>query len=295
MSQYSFNDDKYSRKNKAFNQLRSQATALVAVKKRQTGLETWCPATRKGTSNYREKATYLGRDVGAVASYFDNKRSAALDLICEDRFTLHYQVYGDLRREAVYGNNTLGVFLDLEWTQCDITISTYPDSLERLLTREKFMSAAREGIPNRDEISKACGWSKLDIQRMRDADMSTLRDLAEQIRVGQSKLTRIVKGFLMLEVLERGHLVITPDVQNAVVYGPNEVINSFRADGRGYVWNSRPSSNTHTAVLWRMCGVYPPPELAGSHVHIPADAPNMFMCCKATLVHKMYLPTSHQA
>nr|CAI9240339.1 capsid protein [Alphachrysovirus sp. 'dothistromae'] len=278
MSQINFSNERYDEKTAAFNALRSGATALRRSKALSVKLTSWDPATRAGASNFREKQNMLGRDIGSVANYFDNKRSSALEVICKDEFTVNYQIYGDIRREAVFGQNTLSIFFPIKWSQCEVNVSLYPDVLDKPIPREKFTTAAREGIPNRDDIAKVTGWNRNVVRDIQDTDISMFKVLIGQVMVGQSKLTRLVKGFLMLlECMERDHIDVVLDVQNTVLYNPTQVLNSFRANGRAYVYNSKPSSSVHTAVLWRMCGAYPPPEIRGSHIQIPADGANVFM------------------
>jgi len=285
MSQVSFSREQYAKKTAAFNELRSGATALRNVKKRQAGLTTWKPATNEGTGNQREKQHLLGRDIGGVANYFDNKRSSALDVICNDVFRLHYQIYGDVAREAVFGQNTISVFHEVVWELCDVTVGLYPMRLDSTLPREKLTAAAREGIPDRDQVAKCTGWNRNDVRNLNDDDMSMFKQLIDNVKVGQSKLTRLVKGFLiLLEAMERGHVDVDLDIREHMTYGPVNVIQSFGMNGRAYVYNSRPSSEAHSAVLWRMCGAYPPPELAGSHVTVPADAKEVYMVTEGTLV-----------
>lgn len=287
MSQISYDNAKYAEKNLAFNRIRDGASALRRAKAIRTKVQLWNPATREGTGNHREKIVTLGRDIGGTAAYFDNKRSSALEVVCEDKFTVHYQLYGDIGREAVHGQNTLSIFSEITWERCEVRSALYPGSLATVQGREKLVSAAREGIPNRDDVAKVTGWSRDAIRALPDSDMSMFKTLLNSVIAGQSKLTRLVKGFLMLlECMERDSIDVTLDVQNFIVYNPANVINSFRQGDRAYVYNSAPRSNPHTAVLWRMCGEYPPPELAGSHVYIPADAGNVFMVLQGELVER---------
>lgn len=283
MSQIYFNNDKYNDKTYAFNALREGATALRRAKAVSKNITNWNPATRKGTSDFREKTIALGRDIGGVANYFDNKRNSALEIICNDEFTLHYQIFGSVSGQAVFGQNTLSLFLPVKWERCWVQAKLYADSLSKTIPREKMVTAAREGIPNRDEISKVTGWSRDAVRNIPDQDLSMFKVLVDQVTVGQSKLTRLVKGFLiLLESMEREYIDVVPNVQNHIMYNPQNVIYSFAQGDRAYVFNSKPSSAIHTAVLWRMCGAYPPPEIQ-SHVNIPADGPNVFMVTEGVL------------
>lgn len=268
----------YAKKVEAFNSLRHGAAALRGAKEKHNSLQTWSPGTHKGAEGHLEKQTLYGRDIGGVVNYFDNKVSSALDIICDDEFTIHYQLFGDLGREAMFGGNTVGLYVPVKWEQLEVRAELYPAPLDKLLATEKIVDAARHGIPDRDQVAKSTGWNRNDVRNLPDNEMGMFKALLEQVRVGQSKLTRLVKGFLMLlESMERGGFDVVVAIQHFIQYAPNPVINSFRRGDRAYVFNSKPESRVHTAVLWRMCGAYPPPELAGSHITIPADGAHIFM------------------
>ncbi|AZT88572.1 capsid protein [Beauveria bassiana chrysovirus 1] len=278
----------YEKKVAAFNALRAGAAALAASRDKHKKLQVWAPNTHRGAEDQLEKQHLYGRDIGGVTHYFDNKVSSALDVICEDEFAIHYQIYGDIGRQAMYGNNNVGLFVHVRWDQLPISVGLYPGPLDRLLARDKLTAAAREGIPDRDQVAKATGWSRNDVRNLGDHEMAAFKGLLEQVRVGQSKLTRLVKGFLMLlECMERGEIDVLLGIQHTIVYGPQAVIGSHLHEGRAYVYNSRPSQPVHSAVLWRMCGAYPPPELAGSHINIPADGAHVFMVTEGGLVGNM--------
>jgi len=284
MNNLHFSDKRYAEKLQAFNELRAGATALKASMSTSRQLQVWSPARHDGADALREKQSRLGRDIGAMAHFFDNKGSAALDIIHANTFSIHYQIYGDIEREAVFGQNTLGLTVEVEWSRLGVETQLYPAFLDKTLPREKFTAAAREGIPNRDDVAKTTGWSREAVRGLADDQISMFKNLLEQVRVGQSKLTRLVKGFLiLLECMERGYFDVDLAIQNLVLYSPRDVIHSFATGGRAYVYNSTPSSRAHSAVLWRMCGEYPPPELAGSHVAVPADADHVYMVAEGQL------------
>jgi len=264
-------------RNRVFKELRARASALRNAKARSSNLQVWNPATREGTSHYRENITRYGKDIGAVLTYFDNAHSSALDTICHDEFVLEYQVHGDIGREVVYGENTLSIFTTVTWELCEVSVILYPDLLTMTMPREKITTAAREGIPDRDQVAKSTGWSRDAVRQIGDEDLSLFKVMLSQVTVGQSKVTRLVKGFLLLlECMEKGELTIDLEVKDYVTYAPAPVLNSFRDSGRAYVYNSRPTSHVHTAVLHRMCGSYPPPEI-DSHVSIPSDGERVYM------------------
>jgi len=283
-SQVAYSRKNYELKVQAFNELRDGATALAGARRRARKITTWDPSTRKGVGQVMEKQHHLGRDIGGLANYFANKCSSALDIISADSFTIHYQIYGDIERRAAYGENTVSVFVSVVWELCPVDVRLYADVLDPVLAREKLVGASREGIPDFDQIAKCTSWDKNAVRALPDADRNMFKVLISDVKVGQSKLTRLVKGFLMLlEAIEREHVDVTLDIQHSLLYTPVDIIRTFQAGDRAYVWNSAPTSEAHSAVLWRMCGAYPPPELAGSHVTVPADAPLTYMVSQGAI------------
>jgi len=289
MSQLSYNREVYNNKVEAFNLLRSGACALRGIKHRQVTVRSWEPATNKGTEDITEKKNILGRDVAGVVNYFDNKRSAALDVICQDKFTLHYQVYGDIDRQAVYGQNTTSIYHTVTWEVCDVEAMMYAGPLDISTPREKLATAAKEGIVDRSQIAKNTGWGLDAVRNLSNDKFGMLKELIATVKNGHSKLTRLVKGFLlMLESMEQanGKLILDIDIHDDFVYGVDEVIKAYETGGSAFVYNSKPDCEAHNAVIWTMCHEFPPTELQGHHVSIPADAPSIKMVCEGTLQNR---------
>lgn len=271
------------RKSDVFNTLRNNASALNVARRIKKNLKSWSPGTREGTGNDVELSNKYGRSIGGLVNWFDNNHSAALDTICYDDFELVYQLHYDIARTAVFGVNTMTVHVPVSWRKCDVEAVGYAGPLKTIMTREKLSSAARSGIPDRDQVAKDTGWSRTAVRNIPDDMMSTLQNLVENVSVGQSKMTRLVKGFLLLlEVQERGDLGMRVNAPLSILYEPMAVLNSYRQGDRAYVYNSKPDSEAHTMVLQLMGGAYPPPML-NSHVTIPADGQQVVMVAKGQL------------
>ncbi|QGR26539.1 capsid protein [Chrysothrix chrysovirus 1] len=273
----------YDQKLNAASLLRGKAMALNIAKVQRGKLRTWMPSSRIGTEIDIEKQAMLGRTVAETVDYFDNKCSNALEVLAEDKMCIGYQMYYDIDRPAVLGLNTMTTNIPVTWSKLDVEIRHYTSDLKRVAASEKITSAARDGIPNRDDISKATGWSRDAMRQLGDDRMQTLRVLLESSVVGQEKLSRLVKGYLwLLECMERQTVNVTVDTQNYVLYNPDRILDSYRHQDRAYVFNSKTESVGHTAVLFKMCQEYPPKEF-NSHVHIPADGENIFMVAQGQL------------
>ncbi|ALD89091.2 capsid protein [Macrophomina phaseolina chrysovirus 1] len=277
------NRNKYTEKVKVFEDARHGATALGRVRKEHLGLSSWSPATLEGTQGEREKSVKLDRDILGVQSYFEASMIGALEHVIADDFTATYYIYGDLVREAVFGENTNSATITISWEQMEVDVELYPGVTDPVGMDEQLIGIKRNGLKYRDALAKCTAWNRDEVKNLTDDLISGLQKMIDAASLGQNKYTRLVKGFLLyLECLEKGAIATHIKIVNALLYGPNALLSRFRVEDTSYVFNSDPQSNVHSAVLQVMCEAYPP-DFIQSHVRVPADGGEVYMVSQGAL------------
>jgi len=268
---------KYQEKSKHFEDVRRGARALNRVVKERGALRSWDPATLEGTEKEVEKQSHFGRDVDGVVNYFENTLVGALETVCNDNFEITYHIYGDVGRQAMFGENTNAVNIPVNWQRCNVSVELYTGVSSSLTVNEKIVAINNQGLANRDDVAKATGWNRQMVQQMSDQHIADLRQLLKTVSAGQNKMTRLVKGFLlMLECEERGFIDVSRSLGNSILYSPTDVIQSHQNSGRSYVYCSNPRSEQYCTVLATMGEAYPP-SFIQSHVTVPADGESVFL------------------
>ncbi|UOK20162.1 coat protein [Diplodia seriata chrysovirus 1] len=271
------NNKKYAEKTALFLSARQGAGALERVQRERLRLSNWSADTLEGADKEPEKQVHLGHDLGGVINYFEHNLIGALELIHRPTFDITYHVYGDVARQPVFGENTSSATVKVSWDRCPVDVELYPGVVDRVSLHEDLVTVRRQGLKYRDQIAKSTAWNRNELVQLTDDRVLELQKLIEAVGVGQNKLTRLVKGFLIyLECLEAGQLTVNTSMKNVVVYAVVQLLNVFRVPNRSYVFNSDPDSEVHTAVLKMMSEAYPPPMIQ-SHVTVPADGEEVFM------------------
>lgn len=272
-----YSERKYKEKTRYFDEIRQSARALRRVVGEKGELKKWDPATLAGTADEVEKQSSFGRDVGGVVDYFEHCQVGALEHICSDSFDLTYHVYGDVGRKAMFGQNTNSFNMTIDWQRCNVEAELYTGVSSEIMVNEKIGAINRSGLADRSVVGHCTGWNPEAVKRLADADVAQLVQLLKAVSAGQNKITRLVKGFLlMLECMERDHIDVMRSIPNSVLYCPSDILATHQHQGRSYVWNSNPRSEAHTLVLATMGESYPPAFIQ-SHVRIPADGKDVFI------------------
>lgn len=263
-------------KRQIFNEARAGGTALRRVKEDHKKLQTWVPGEGEFERTYLEK-NLGGRDIEALCDYFNNYHVGALEHIVKDRFEIGYHIYGDITREAMLGENTNALSAPVHWEKLDVEVVPYRGEGHTLEQDPLAMKVVKEGVRNRQDVTKFTGWNPDQVRLMSDVRLSELTELIKATGVNQNKFTRLVKGFLIyLSLAESGPVNVIRDLPNVVVSGPNAIMQSFSQPNRAYVHNSNPSSDPHSVTLTLMGEAFPP-SFIQSHVTVPADGDHVFL------------------
>nr|WPA89354.1 coat protein [Aspergillus ochraceopetaliformis chrysovirus 1] len=275
-----YSDKKYTEKASIFHSIRADASALNRAGRRRKQFVTWNAANLEGVNIEHETDVTESPIIEQLSSYFATRYVGGQEYICQDDFRLGYHVYGDLEREAMLGENTASINLDLTWEKLAVEVDLYPGIATSVVPNEKLQKIEDGGLQYRDEVAKFTRWNRNDVQRLNDEDMRVLMNLLHAVVTGQNKFTRLVKGFLvMLDCAEAPNrrILVNRQVQRSIVYNPANVLGSFNVPDRAYLWCSEPGSEQYVATLLAMGEAYPPAFVQGSHVTVPADANEVFL------------------
>lgn len=267
------NESEYDDKRREFLRIKNNGGALKRVKNHRNTFKTW----KANAVN-----TAPGKDVGMVhlkniVDYFTQDFIGATQALSGNTFTVEYQLYNDLTREQVIGEDTIGVQVPIEWNRGEITAFIHPGGVRSILSAGWAVNFYTVNA-NRSELSKGTGWSRDECNR---ADISTIQSIKNLLQVavaGQHKLTRLVKGFLIyLDLLHNGKADFrhTIDMDEQVELHPTEVANEFDSGGAAFVHSSAPNSMVHNSMCYLMASEYPNAISRTRHIIVPADAPRI--------------------
>nr|WSP06970.1 CP [Gnomoniopsis castaneae chrysovirus 1] len=278
-------EKKYSEREATFVAVRGDAAAVKNARKEADALGVWEPS--KGHNQDSLVRGVTARRIEDIVSSFNTTQIGSLDFLSADKFSVNYNVYGDLGRAPVLGENTNSIGIDVEWQVTDIKVKVRPGHLDKLTFHEDLVSVARNGIRSREAISKATGWSRQVLQNMSADDTNNLQYAITTACSGSNKLTRLVKGMLLfLETLEAGELDVHADALPSVSYTETDVAAAGRRHDQAYVYNSLPGFEMHEVILTCMVNAYPRPGVA-SHISIPSDAKQNVMVARGTVTQGM--------
>lgn len=284
-----FRDKKHERRVQFFRQARLVAPAFNRARGLSKDLKVWDPSQR-GFDWEAKTAGSRVRRLEDIASSFATCQAGSLDHLANERFSVNYNVYGDLDREPVYGENTNSIGVDVKWEVEELKVNLVPGNLKSIMMHEDLVAVARRGLQSRESLSKATGWSRQGLYALPPDSINNLASIIGSAVGGYSKLTRLVKGFLVyLHALEDGPLNLDVLPLRAVEFSEANIAQEARVADQAYIYNSLPQFHVHEAMLAIMCNQYPPPGL-GCHLTIPADAPKSIMIGRGAMSTTLMRP-----
>ncbi|ACT79251.1 capsid protein [Cryphonectria nitschkei chrysovirus 1] len=283
MSHYVSNSEqKYSEREATFVAIRGTANAVINARAEADSLKVWEPS--KGELQDNQVRTTTARRIEDIVSCFSTSQIGSLEFLSQPSFAVNYNVYGDLKREPVIGENTNSIGINVDWSVNDVNVRVIPGQLQKLVMHESLVAVGRNGIRSREEISKATGWSRQALQNLSADEANNLQYAINVACGGASKLTRLVKGMMLyLEVLKAGELTVKMRPLTHMNYTETDVAAAGRTSDRSYIYNSLPGAEMHELVLTCMASAYPRPGCV-SNVSIPSDAPVNVMIARGTQV-----------
>lgn len=267
------NDLNYDEKRREFLRIKNSGSAIRRVVKKRNEFKTW---------KANEVASAPGKDAGLVklkniVDFFTQEYIGGTQALADNQFTIEYQIYNDISREQVLGEDTIGIQVPVHWDIGEVTSFVHPAGVNQILATQwatNFYSANS----NRGELSKGTGWNRDECNKVDISIVESIKDLLRVAVAGQHKLTRLVKGFLLYhDLLVNGPAEYrkTLSMDEQVQLDPTQVAGEFNQGGSAFVYSSAPDSMVHNSVCYLMASEYPTPISTTRHVVIPADAPHI--------------------
>ncbi|ADG21214.1 capsid protein [Verticillium dahliae chrysovirus 1] len=278
----SLKDKKYAAKVEAFVGIRGNASAIIEARRTVSKLTVWEPWRREEQGDAKVLGITAKR-VEDVVNCFNTTQIGNLDYLARPKFCVNYNVYGDLDRTPVLGENTNSIDISVHWTTGPVKVQLIPGLQRKVLLHDDIEHAAKVGHVAREALSKATGWSRQGLYNLTADEFNSLLYAIGTCVGGSSKLTRLVKGMLLyLDALDEGRLDLDLHTLRGISFTEGDIAREARRDNQAYIYNSAPGFQPHELVLTAMASAYPPQGRA-SHVTIPADANEIVMVARGTL------------
>ncbi|ARM36036.1 putative capsid protein [Bipolaris maydis chrysovirus 1] len=266
-----FNAGKYDRRQAIYMAVRAGAPAFKKAVETVQKLEHWDPT--KLPSKMADGKPMLFKGLQAVESYMERYSASSLDALSEEKNSFGYGIFGDIRRPAMLGANTVGIDVTVEWGSTEVDAEMHNGENRKMIVSTNTTTVRNEQGKDRAGLSKATGWDRTECYSMSPSDVQTLCTLIDTGRAGFNKYTRLVKGMLVyLDLLSNGKQAIKKRIPNMISYDLRSVLDSYQHRDRSYIYCSNPDSPEYRVVLSLMSEAYPNDDMTCYGVaNIPAD------------------------
>lgn len=215
-----------------------------------------------------------------VLDWYEEEMPGSQVSICSDVLNINYNIYCDVNRPPVAGENSLGVNVELEWTNTPVVAKLFTDQLTSVTFEASVTKAISSNAKDLSGMAKSCGLRSHDIKDLAVGDIDKFLCTLSSANMGQSKITRLVKGFLIYrDLLHCEHKRASFDFHpNSVAYDVKTLVKMSGSSDNAYVWCDAPSSVSYAAALYMMCEEYPNANVpTRCDVSIPADGKKIYL------------------
>ncbi|CAH9124393.1 unnamed protein product [Cuscuta epithymum] len=217
--------------------------------------------------------------ISQINSSLLQRINGGVNALIAKSFVIEYELRCNMDNDPIYGRiENFSLSFTVDWNVCHIDITCVPGPIDAVVVDADLRAMLNEGIVR--NLKKFAGLTGLYPKQVRDTHKA-----AQLIKVfwhgliGQSKVTRLVKGCLMyLERLEKGPAEFKAYRPNTLRYTVEDLLPTMDYGETAYVFTTNESGVSSNAILYGMCEEYPHPNFGGyEHISIPADGKTIYL------------------